>query len=226
MVFLAALLLAQLPGPPATPATPPIIVGGTSLCPSPEAVAARLPSFLRADDPAAPAHRARVDVRDGLLHLALEDARGGLVAERTLDGKGSCGALAEAAAVVLASWQSTIAPADIPTLKLGAAPRTAAGARSGERSSASATLFDVGAGVLLSVGEGAWTSGARAQLVWARAGGGLGLYAAGQGTGTRAASFADGEVNWRRWSAELARRTSPRWEAGKSPAASAFRPAG
>ncbi len=66
-----------------------------------------------------------------------------------------------------------------------------------------ATLFDVGGGLLLSEGGGGLAAGARAQFVWAQAGGGLGLHAAAQGTGQRATTLGDRTVHWRRWTAAL-----------------------
>jgi hypothetical protein len=66
--------------------------------------------MLPATSDAAPPDLARVQRRNGKLRIELVDAKATVIAERVLDGSGSCSDLAELAAAVIGSWQSDAHP--------------------------------------------------------------------------------------------------------------------
>jgi hypothetical protein len=173
---------------------PAVAVGGDSRCPIPSAVAAHLGGLLLPEpqEPPASARRARVDPLDGAIRVRLEDDAGRLIAERALASGGTCEALAEAAAVMIASWATSLRPGEVPTLELGAsAPAPPP------------SLFDVGLGAQLSHAAGEAAPGASLQLFWGRAGGGLALLAGARGSVRRTATVDTHAARWQRWTGDI-----------------------
>ena len=186
---------AQAPGAPDHALNAAIAVDGDALCPAPAEVAARLPSLLRADGTSAPgpARRARVDARDGAIALSLTDERGRLVAARKLEAHRACDDLAQASAVILATWLATIAPGEIAAVIPPQAPAHLVAPPPAEAEG----FVDVGAGAQVSLAEAASAPGLRVQMIAALPNG-LGVLVGGQASARRSASFAEGSADWRR----------------------------
>jgi hypothetical protein len=104
------------------PATP-VAIGGDSACPTPAQVAAELRAL--GGRPVAPGEMVRLDSDGDGLALTLRSPAGETVAQRRLARAGaSCGDLAAAAAVVVASWLAEV-PSTAPPLPPGTANRPA-----------------------------------------------------------------------------------------------------
>src|SRR5690242_6535798 len=82
-------------------------VEGPAQCPTPEAVAARLDGLLGAAGDARDDH-AVLSTGDGALRIELRSSSGAFLAERRIDARGDCAALAGAAAVVIATWEARL----------------------------------------------------------------------------------------------------------------------
>lgn len=94
-----------------------LVVEGATTCPTPDAVEARLAEL-------AGGVRGRV-VLAGTgrgLEVRFFDGEGALVAERELDGGGTCEALAEAASVVVWAWTLRLPPASSPARESARTP--------------------------------------------------------------------------------------------------------
>lgn len=98
-----------------------ITVEGTTSCPQPQEVAARLQAVAPGGGMAG---RAVLSESEGALRVQLMRPNGTVVGERLLDARYPCRELADAAAVVLASWQGEFAaPAmEAPTVVETAPP--------------------------------------------------------------------------------------------------------
>ena len=93
-----------------------ITVEGNTNCPDPGDVAARLQAVAPASRIAG---KALLSESEGALRVQLVRANGSVVGERLLDSRYPCGELADAAALVLASWQGEFdaAPVKAPSLR-------------------------------------------------------------------------------------------------------------
>lgn len=93
-------------------ALPVLNVQGTSTCPTPVEVSARLSNLVARGEaePLNQAQQAYVSTQDGVVVVELRGADGAVLAERSLAQTASCDDLAEAAAIVLASWQARFNP--------------------------------------------------------------------------------------------------------------------
>jgi len=204
---------------------PAVTVDGDSPCPSPAAVAARLPSLMRATvtTPAGPARRARVDARDGAIHLSLVDERGRLIAARTLAGGSACTDLAQASAVILATWLATIAPGDVPTVVAPPSPRPEMRAPAAEVRTFADLDVGVGAGAQLAFAQAAWAAALRVQMIGALASG-LGFLVGGQLSGQRSIAIDGGAAQWRRSTIDIGAayvKPAGHWQLGVSAGAQA-----
>jgi hypothetical protein len=81
-----------------------VTVQGTTTCPTPQAVEARLGPLVSTGA----ASDVRLAREGPVLHVALHAPDGRLTARRSIDGAHSCEALAEAAAVIVAAWQGDV----------------------------------------------------------------------------------------------------------------------
>lgn len=84
---------------------PQVVVRGEATCPSAQAVATHLTALL-AEGEAAPPDQAHVDVAADSMIVDLRRADGTRIAVRRIVRSGSCDEMAEAAAVVLATWET------------------------------------------------------------------------------------------------------------------------
>jgi hypothetical protein len=87
-------------------ATSSIHVAGSGTCPAPEAVQTRLDALVAEPDVAG--RSAQLEETSQGLAISILDPAGGIVSRRLLPGDRSCDALAEIAAMILASWLSEL----------------------------------------------------------------------------------------------------------------------
>jgi hypothetical protein len=178
-------------------------------CPSGAEVEGALSAMLTSSG-GDPAHRdvAKLERRRDKLHVELVDPEGVVIAERTLDGTGSCTQLARMAAIVIASWESDVHPefARQPT-ETAAVERAAARALPSAPPSPSPAAYDLAAGVMLGEAD-TLAAGASIGGSWFPRGVGVGLWVLGGGDLARTIDVGTHEARWRRWtvSIELARR--------------------
>jgi hypothetical protein len=102
-------------------------ITGAAVCPTPEAIGARLRELIP-DAAAAAAPRERVAVSNdgGALLLELRDADGRTIAQRRLEAA-ACDDLAQAAAVIIAAWPTELRAAGAPEVVLPRPPRRVLG---------------------------------------------------------------------------------------------------
>jgi hypothetical protein len=190
-----------------------IDVGSDGDCPAAADVQTRLDALAGARARSTPGYRARLERRGTDLHLELSDPEGRAVAERDLPGgNASCGELASAAAVVVASWAAEVGPhidlrPEIPT-PAPAPPRSSALPAAVVSSPALApppgptapTDFGVGIGILASLTGGDLAGGAEIDAVVSPRGGRLGLALGLSATSNRAQAVdpAPAEARWMR----------------------------
>lgn len=207
-------------------------IEGDLTCPAPADVTAKLHHLVNSDSVGQPGDRIRLVRGADALQVALVRGDGQVRGLRSLDLGHDCEELAEAAAVIVASWQ-TAAPAraaaapDSPPpgparptagLALAApAPLDLAAARAAAFASAPAWRANVGLGL-----AGAMTTGTAAapvapglilEATLARAGGALGLHLRGLLTASHTQALPNGEVSWRRWPVSLGPSWS--WRTGR-----------
>jgi hypothetical protein len=160
-----------------------VSVQGRSTCPSPQEVAAKLrPLLTDALRPDHPAEVAEVSPDPGGLAVTLWRADGSRAATRTVGGEHSCEELAEAAAVMIATWEDTGA----------ARPRTLAAPELEARWS-----WQVGGGAGVSLAGEAVAPSAAISASAGR-GGWLGVGLRGILTASRDAGLPGGSARWRR----------------------------
>jgi len=134
---------------------------------------------------------AKVERSGGRLRVELVDATTAVLAERVLDGHGSCAELAELAAIVIASWESDVHPEFVrPHAEPPAAPPPAA--------RAPGAAYDVSLGASLSQ-AGKLAAGGSLGAAWFPRGEGLGLSFVVAGETARTLEVGDGQARWRRW---------------------------
>jgi hypothetical protein len=138
-----------------------ITVEGNTSCPEPGEVAARLAAV-------APANRmegkALLSESEGSLRVQLARDNGTVVGERLLDARYPCNELADAAALVLASWQGEFgaAPVAAPALQVVVPPKTRTGLELGfGLVAAGPRPLSAGGSLSIDVGRGAWGLGFR-----------------------------------------------------------------
>jgi hypothetical protein len=182
-------------------------ITGDSTCPTPPEVRARLAAMANAEggetavEPAP--HRAYLSRTEEVVHVELLDAEGTLLAERTLEPSDACGDLAEAIAVVLATWEARFNPElDTKLVPLWPAPRPAPPpvVVMPSQPPPRRLRFDAGLGLLTSIARGEAVLGARLEGSLFPARPPLGLYAALGATATHTQSIDEpaGEAKWLR----------------------------
>jgi hypothetical protein len=168
-------------------------VEGTSTCPLPADVEARLRIVLPTEEDSRSADRFRISVDGDLIHLELRDAAGAFLGERSLKSSAGCKVRASAVATIIAAWevelQATLTlPSPAPTLPVP--PST------------STLTLDLDAGLLLDVdNDHAFAPGGLVSLFVRRSDGQFGLRVAIQGAGPRDLSLGTGVVQWFRCAA-------------------------
>lgn len=198
---LLALLLAA--------SAPVVVVEGDTACPTPAEVAARVATLLPAGGGTEPADVARIEVEAGTMRVTLTRPDGATLGERAIDGTFPCADLAEAAAVVLATWESDVHPeyrAAPPPPPAPGAPAVAVVAAPPPPAPRAPAAYDLGAAVAGSLapssGGAAPALGALAVGSWTPSGR-LGLRGAVQWTAERELELGAGAVGWRRVTAAL-----------------------
>jgi hypothetical protein len=179
-----ALLLAALP-----------VRVESEACPSSAEVERALALLLPAASDAALPDLARVERRDGKLRIQLVDAKAAVIAERVLDGNGSCSDLAALAAAVIGSWESDGHP-DFTRPHAELLPSPAVGMPA--PASSPSLAYDVAVGASLSLAGSPAAGGTLALILIPRgAGPGLRLFAAGEAA--RTLDLGMGQARWQRW---------------------------
>jgi len=176
-------------------------------CPASAQVESTLASMLADPAGAAPASRdvARLERAGGALHVELADPQGGVIAERTVAGGGSCAELARIVAIVIASWESDVhpefvrEPADIIQVRRPPPPPERPAATAPPPPAAS---YDLAGGVSFGQAD-TLAAGASLGAAWFPRGVGLGLWAQGAGDLPRTVAVGPHEARWRRWTASL-----------------------
>ena len=141
-------------------AHPLLDLGGDSACPTPAEVRDRLAQLSNstAGDPGSDQHRANLSSKDGMVHVELLGSDGRLLAERTLERTGSCADLAEAAAVVISTWEAEFRPNVATSVVLPplapSPPRANAEEKVVQSPLVRPLRFDVGIGLLASIAGG------------------------------------------------------------------------
>jgi hypothetical protein len=166
-------------------------------------VAARVATLLPARERSEPADVATIEVAAQAMRVTLTRPDGAPLGERVIDARFPCADLAQAAAVVVATWESDVHPefraaAPAPAVTTAAAPPPAP---------ASAATYDLGAAIAGSLApSSAGAAPALAALLvgtWAPAPRGLGGRVAFTWPAERDLALGDARVLWRRASLSL-----------------------
>jgi hypothetical protein len=178
-----------------------VVVEGPSECPTPAAVQERLAPLLPPDTGRGASLVELVNEPDGL-RISLRRADGTLAGTRTIGGVHSCDELADAAAVMIAAWQTDAAagepapaPPPPPVAPPVAAVKTAPPAAPPPASPAVRWELGAGGGASLS---GNAIAPAALLLGEVSAGGPLGLAARASVSGNREVVLPGGGARWRR----------------------------
>jgi hypothetical protein len=97
---------------------PLVVVDGEGTCPAPSDVEARLGALVPQVEEREPQHRAVLERVAAGLQVDLRRDDGERLAQRVLDGRGSCADLAAATAVVIAAWEARLNPEIASRMKL------------------------------------------------------------------------------------------------------------
>ncbi len=179
-IFAPALLLALLP----------VQVESTD-CPSASEVEQVLAGMLPSSQEEAGRDVARIERVGERLRIELAGADGRGIAERVLEGQGTCTQLAHLAAVVIAAWQSDVHPEferPQPAVAQAAPPPGAAPAGSYQ--------ILLGASLLRASD---WAAGGCLAAAWFPRGSGLGMGLFAAGETSRTLQLGAGQARWRRW---------------------------
>lgn len=197
---------------PATMISWALAVTGTSSCPGPAAVAARLAALGAPQAQSPSSARAEVHEEPGHISLRLISADGEVLAERALEASASCEDLAAAAAVVVAIWQEELRTGVIPEVRDFA--RSVPPPHLPPPTPPSRPRFETNLGVTLLGGLAAGRVAPALQLAWFRgaAEGGTGYGAGVWAVGPRTLDLGAGEASWSRVGGHLAAgwQTRPR----------------
>jgi hypothetical protein len=188
-----------------------VTVQGTTTCPTPKAVEARLGPLVSTGA----ASDVRLEREGPALHVALYSPDGRLTARRSIDGAHSCEALAEAAAVIVAAWQGDVG--DRPLLAAEAPTAAAADLRA---TTVPAAVAAAGPGWGLAAAGGlslaATTPAPTAAMTITHAPVPASPWSARLGLayqGPRESALGTGKLRWQRWVVEL----GPQLQAGAGP---------
>ena len=130
-------------------------VDGTTTCPTPEHVTARLAQLVTAGTDSAVPDHALLSERGDHIEVELESGAGRLLGRRQFSRQPSCDELASAIAVAIATWEADLT---------GGAPEVAMAPPSLEPTR-SALTFAIGAGPLATATSAGWAIGGAAQLL-------------------------------------------------------------
>jgi hypothetical protein len=183
-------------------------IAGDCTCPTPAEVRERLVPLAdsgagETTDEIAP-HRAYLSSTNQSVHVELLAADGNLLAERSLDRTGTCSDVAEAVAVVLATWEAKLNPnLATPVAPLPAPPAPAPErvvATKAEPAPPRPMPFDAGLALLASVVGGEAVFGARIEGCLFPSDVSIGLHAALSATSTHTQSIATpaSDAQWMR----------------------------
>jgi hypothetical protein len=188
-------------------ATLAVEVEGSVTCPSPAEVAARLRPLLRGEVLDQAGDRVRLDRHEGVLRVAVVRADGQVRGVRNVDERHDCAELAEAAAVIVASWQPEAGLAS----GLGV-PEATASARAADLRAPAAPIsgdeprFEAGVGALADFSGARPAPGVGFEGGWGPAARGLALHLRAQGSQWQQLALVGGDpghpqggdVRWRR----------------------------
>jgi hypothetical protein len=188
-----------------------IAVRGESSCPAAGDVEARVRALLpasAADARNAAGVEARLERSPGRLRIALLRPDGALAGERIIEGDHGCDELAEAAAVVVASWASderaALDPPALPVVpSLAARPAPAAAAVAAPAAPPARPALELGGGVGASLAGAAAPAGLLSASWAPGTGRRVAARLTGLLTGTRDLTLPGGSARWRRWSLAL-----------------------
>jgi hypothetical protein len=179
-------------------------IGGTVTCPSPEEVARKVRPLLRGGTVGDAGDRVSIDRRENVIRVALLRADGHERGARNLDARHDCDELADAAAVIVASWQPVAEPAlGVPPLEASATTTRPSAAE------AAVAVRRVHVG-LAAAGDWAPRSlaaGLALEATWGRVRGGPGLHLRAAYLQHHSFALNAGDVAWRRIPAAL----GPAW---------------
>jgi hypothetical protein len=211
-----ALALGELPAAPARAdsAAVALAIDGPTTCPTPAEVAYKLRPLLGDGGIGQPGDRVRIDRDDQALRVALVGADGRVRGLRQVDQSHDCDDLAEAAAIIVASWQAqpgspgsgadpgatTTTPAAIG-LSATSIPRIAAG----DTEPAGARWF-AGLGIAGNAVAGGADAVVPALTLEANVGRhlrGIGAHLRAIGGGRHTQTLPNGHAQWRRWALAL-----------------------
>jgi hypothetical protein len=223
-VFGLAGLLVALCGFPsaralADPGARALDIDGPTTCPAPAEVARKLRPLLGDGGIGQPGDRVRIEHDDRALRVALVGADGRVRGMRQVDRGNDCNDLAEAAAIIVASWQAQ--PGSIGADSAAAAtepPAVAASALTARIATAADPVaieppgphWFAGLGVAGNAVASADASVAPALTLEANVGPqlrGLGAHLRAIGGGRHAQALPNGQARWRRWALSL----GPAW---------------
>jgi hypothetical protein len=182
-------------------------------CPAGEEVELALASMLTGA-PTASRDVARLQRAGDALHVELVDPQGGVIAERTVAGGGSCAELAQITAIVIASWESDVhpefvrEPAEIVQVRRAPPPDPPPAIAPPPP----AATYDVAGGVSFGQADTV-AAGASLGAAWFPRGVGLGLWTLVAGDMPRTVAVGPHEARWRRWTANL--EAAHRWTRGR-----------
>jgi hypothetical protein len=160
-------------------------------CPTVSDIEQALASMLPMSSGQVDQDLAKVERADGKLHITLFDGEASVIAERVLEGDGSCAELAALSAVVIASWESDVHPAyERPHAEPPAMPAAPL----------PAGAYDIALGALASE-AGTLAVGGALGIFWFPRGTGLGLGLFAAGDTLRSLQLDLGKARWRRWMA-------------------------
>jgi hypothetical protein len=166
------------------------------MCPSPLQVTQHLAGLIDASDTDGQASHVDLSTREGFVSVRLLGPEGGLLAERRLEQGAPCDELAEAVAVIVASWQAKLSPTlaapvfEVTTPRPPAVPPSpeVVAEPSANGASKRSLGFDVGLGILTSIVGGDATVGAKLEATLFPAAIPLGLHVAVAATTNHAQS--------------------------------------
>jgi hypothetical protein len=211
VIVIASVLLLAVAASPVQ-----VVQGAGDGCPASAEVELALASMLTSPSGAAPASRdvARLERVREALHVKLVDPQGGVIAERTVAGSGSCAELAQITAIVIASWESDVhpefvrEPAEIVQVRRPPTPEPPTAIAPPRPAAA----YDVGGGVSLAQAD-TLAPGASIGAAWFPRGAGPGLWVLGAGDISRTVAVGSHQARWRRWMASL--EVTHRWTRGQ-----------
>lgn len=170
-------------------------IGGTVTCPRPEEVARKVRPLLRGGTVGDAGDRVSIDRRENVIRVALVRADGQERGARNLDARHDCDELADAAAVIVASWQPVAEPAlAVSPIETSAAITGPSVAEAG----VPVRRLHVGLAAVGDWAPGSLAAGLALEATWGRARGGLGLHLRGVYLQQHGIGLAAGDVAWRR----------------------------